>query len=125
MNAVDTNIFIYAQDVSAGAKHLKAQAILHALAQGSQTLLLWQVLGELVRKLRQWKDQGLLTRQEFDSRILTSRSMFSLHLPTTIVLDHALDLASRYSLSHWDRIAPRGLRHYALHGRHGRAANHR
>ena len=105
MNAVDTNILIYAQDVSQGHKHFKAQALLTALAQApSQTILPWQVLGELVRKLRQWKDQGLLTVGEFDVRVRTYRSMFPIRLPTLAVLDHALDLGNRYSLSHWDSM---------------------
>jgi len=105
MNAVDTNVFVYSQDTSDANKHTKAEGLLRTLAQNpSQTILLWQVLGELVRKLRQWKDQGLITKPEFDDRVRTLRVSFPLRLPSSIVLDHALDLANRFSLSHWDSM---------------------
>lgn len=105
MNAVDTNVFVYALDRTELVKQGKAQALLQRLASSpTPTYLLWQVLGELVRKLRQWKDAGTLTPQEFDGHIRSARAMFTIRLPTDAVLDHALDLADRYSLSHWDSM---------------------
>ena len=105
MNAVDTNVFVYALDRNEPVKQPKAQALLQRLAIASTpTLHLWQVLGELVRKLRQWKDAGTLTLAEFETHLKTTRKMFPLRLPAEIVLDHALDLSSRYSLSLWDSM---------------------
>lgn len=105
MNAVDTNVFVYAMDRNEPVKQPKAQALLQRLAlEPVPTFLMWQVLGELVRKLRQWRDRGTLAQAEFDVHLKSIRQMFPLRLPAEIVLDHALDLASRYSLSHWDSM---------------------
>jgi predicted nucleic acid-binding protein len=105
MNAVDTNVFIYSLDRTEPVKQAKAQALLTRLSTVTEpTVLLWQVLGELVRKLRQWEDRGTLTRPEFEAHLRSVRAMFPLHLPTEPVLDHALDLAGRYSLWHWDSM---------------------
>jgi predicted nucleic acid-binding protein len=105
MNAVDTNIFIYSLDGSDAAKQSKAQLLLRQLAAGpTPTFLLWQVLGELVQQLRRWKDQKLLTEAEFSNHVQVFRNLFLLVLPTPVVLDHALDLTQRFSLSHWDSM---------------------
>ena len=41
---------------------------------------------------------------EFDKHVQTIRSSFPVVFPTIGVLDHALDLAKHYSLSHWDSM---------------------
>jgi predicted nucleic acid-binding protein len=105
MNAVDTNIFIYSIDGHEPAKQLKAQQLLQQLRTAAEpTFLLWQVLGEMVQQLRRWKDQGKLTHAEFLQHVQTMRHLFPLALPKAAVLDHALDLTERYSLSHWDSM---------------------
>jgi predicted nucleic acid-binding protein len=105
MNAVDTNIFLYSIDQREPAKRAKAQQLFHQLLNTPvQTYLLWQVLAELVNQLRRWKDQGLVTDLEFAQHVLLFRTKFTLALPTSMVIDHALDLAKRYSLSHWDSM---------------------
>jgi predicted nucleic acid-binding protein len=103
MNAVDTNIFLYSIDRGEPAKQLKAQQLLLQLRAASQpTFLLWQVLGELGRQLRRWRDQGKITPTEFGQHIQAFRHLFPLVLPTPAVFDLALSLADRFSLSHWD-----------------------
>jgi predicted nucleic acid-binding protein len=103
MNAVDTNIFLYSIDRGEPAKQLKAQQLLLQLRTASQpTFLLWQVLGELGRQLRRWRDQGKLTPTEFRQHIQVLRYLFPLALPTSAVFDLALNLADYFSLSHWD-----------------------
>jgi predicted nucleic acid-binding protein len=105
MNAVDTNVFVYSLDRNEPLKQAKAQQLLQDLHVATQpTFLLWQVLGELVQRLRYWRDQGKITGPEFVQHVQVFRQLFPLALPTSGVLDHALDLAQRYSLSHWDSM---------------------
>ena len=105
MNAVDTNILLYSIDRNEPAKQLKAQQLLRRLhAAAEPTLLLWQVLGELTQQLRRWRDQGRLTPAEFALHIQAFRHLFPLALPTAEAFDSALDLAERFSLSHWDSM---------------------
>lgn len=105
MNAVDTNVFIYSLDHPEPAKKAKAEQLFqHLLTTNQRPCLLWQVLSELINQLRRWKDQGMLTEVEFDQHVQLFRTRFPLTLPTPAVIDHALDLAKRYSLSHWDSM---------------------
>ena len=105
MNAVDTNVFIYRLDRREPVKQGKARSLLRHLAlDTTPTVLLWQVLGELVRQLRYWQDQGRLTRDGFLRYVAVFRGLYPLIMPTPEVLDRALDLAGRHSLSHWDSM---------------------
>jgi predicted nucleic acid-binding protein len=105
MNAVDANIFLYSIDRSEPAIQLKAQQLLLQLrAAPRPTFLMWQVLGELGRQLRRWRDLGKLTPAEFEQHIQRFRHLFPLVLPTPAVFDLALSLADRFSLSHWDAM---------------------
>ncbi|MHB1422705.1 MAG: PIN domain-containing protein [Gemmataceae bacterium] len=105
MNAVDTNILIYSLDRNEPAKQLKAQQLLLQLRSAAEpTFLLWQVLGESVRQLRRWRDQGQLTDAEFLQHIKAFRYLFPILLPTVPVLDRALDFVQRFSLVHWDSM---------------------
>jgi predicted nucleic acid-binding protein len=105
MNAVDTNILMYSVDLKEPAKQAKAQQLLRQLVTTNDpTVLLWQVLTESARQLRRWKDKGELTDAEFAQHLQTFRNLFPLRFPTEVVLDRALDLASRYSLSYWDSM---------------------
>ena len=57
MNAVDTNVFIYRLDRREPIKQAKARDLLrHLGSDPTPTILLWQVLGELLRQLRSWQD---------------------------------------------------------------------
>lgn len=105
MNAVDSNILIYSIDTRDPIKQAKAAALLRGFATGMpQAILIWQVLAESVNQLRRWKDAGILTEAEFDQHAQSWRSMCPIAFPTIAVLDHALDLAKRYRLSHWDSM---------------------
>src|SRR3954467_6403925 len=103
MNAVDTNVLLYSIDRNEAAKQLKAQQLLQELHSAAEpTILLWQVLGETAQQLRRWRDRGKLTAAEFAQHAGAFRHLFPLVLPTIEVFDFALDLADRFSLSHWD-----------------------
>jgi predicted nucleic acid-binding protein len=105
MNAVDTNILLYTVDTNEPSKQVKAQQLLPQLAAGAEpTVLLWQVLAESVHQLRRWTNKGELTEAEFHQHVHRFRSVFPLSVPSLAALDNALDLAKRYSLSHWDSM---------------------
>jgi len=105
MNAVDTNVLIYRLDRSDPVKQAKARELLRQLATSTEpTVLPWQVLGELVRQLRYWQDEGQLSRDALLRYVAAFRSLFPVAMPTVSVLDRALDLTGRYSLSHWDSM---------------------
>jgi predicted nucleic acid-binding protein len=104
MNAVDSNILVYFVDKKELVKQPKAERLIRQLVAGGGTVMLWQVLVESIHQLRRWKDRGDLTVAEFDQHAQEFRSVFPVVFPTIDVLDHALDLTKRYSLSHWDSM---------------------
>jgi predicted nucleic acid-binding protein len=105
MNAVDTNVFIYSLDESAPVKQAKAQQLLDALAQPPvETLLLWQVAGELLNCLRKWQSAGRLASADVEAHFSDFLPMFPLTIPSARVFQISFDLHSRFSLSHWDSM---------------------
>ncbi len=105
MNAVDTNVLIYRLDRSDPAKQAEARDLLRQLASSAEpTVLPWQVLAELVRQLRYWQDQKRLTRGALLRYVATFRRLFPVAMPTVSVIDRALELTGRHSLSHWDSM---------------------
>jgi predicted nucleic acid-binding protein len=105
MNAVDTNVFVYYFDPTEPVKQAKAVALFQGLMMApASTVLHWQVLGEFAKQMRGWQDKGRITRAEFLNHVSAVRGFFPLALPTPNVLDLALDLSGRYSLSHWDSM---------------------
>lgn len=105
MNAIDTNVLIYRVDNRELIKQAKARALLSNLVSNpTRTVLFWQVLGEFARQLRYWQDQGRISRPSLLRYVSVVRRLFPLAMPVSGVLDRALDLAGRYSLSHWDSM---------------------
>ena len=105
MNAIDTNVLIYSIDRHDPVKRAKARALLRGLQPDPlKTILPWQVLGELVRFLRAWQDRGQITRPALLCYVHLFRNLFPLGMPMPAVLDRALDLSGRFSLSHWDSM---------------------
>ncbi|HUE71486.1 MAG TPA: PIN domain-containing protein [Pirellulaceae bacterium] len=105
MNAVDTNVLVYQMDQSEAVKSPKAVALLRMLAATPvETILLWQVAAEFLQQLRRWEATRGLSRTQWVKEFAAVRSSFRLVIPTSAVLDRSLDLADRYSLSHWDSM---------------------
>jgi predicted nucleic acid-binding protein len=105
MIAVDTNVLVYRIDRSEPVKQAKARMLMRRLAAGTEpTVMPWQVLCELVRQLRYWQDKKQLTRDAMLRYVAGFRRLFPVVMPTVAVLDRALALSARYSLSHWDSI---------------------
>ncbi|MEO8493645.1 MAG: PIN domain-containing protein [Planctomycetota bacterium] len=98
-------MLIYRLDRSDPLKQSKARELLRQLATDREpTILPWQVLGELIRQLRYWQDQKHITREMLLRHVATFRKLFPIAMPTLSVVDRAIDLTGRYSLSHWDSM---------------------
>lgn len=105
MNAVDTNVLVYSVDQDEPAKQAKAIELLDRLTQPPvETVLLWQAAGEFLSCLRRWQSASRVTAAEVEQYLNRALAMFPLFLPTRSVLGRALELHSRYSLSHWDSM---------------------
>lgn len=105
MNAVDTNILLYSIDGHEPAKQRVAQQLLQQLRSSTNpTVLLWQALGEFAQQLRRWREQDRLTSDEFSQHLQAFRHLFPLALPTSGTFDSAMNLADRFTLSHWDSM---------------------
>jgi predicted nucleic acid-binding protein len=105
MNAIDTNIFVYALDTDEPVKQVKAQALLQRLAPArGDTILLWQVAGELLSNLRKRETAGRITTAEVEAHFRDFLAMFPLAIPTAQVFVTYFDLRARFSLSHWDAL---------------------
>ncbi|MCY2989969.1 MAG: PIN domain-containing protein [Planctomycetota bacterium] len=105
MNAVDTNVVVYSLDQHEPAKRAKAGDLFNRLGQtGDRPVLLWQVAGELLSCLRKWEDRGRIARTDTPFYLQRIRAMFPLIMPSPLILEKALELSARYSLSHWDSM---------------------
>src|SRR5437879_367819 len=83
MNAVDTNIYVYALDADEPAKQGKAVDLFDRLMlQRAETVLVWQVAGEFLGQLRKWQSQGRLTSAEVEAAFDRARAMFSMRTPS-------------------------------------------
>lgn len=104
MNAVDTNVLIYAVDDDEPLKRQQARDFLRQLGRSEEPVLMWQVVGEFLACLRRWEHQrgydAQQTRRYYD--LITSR--LSVVFPDLSVPGASFDLRSRFSLSHWDSM---------------------
>lgn len=104
MIAIDTNVFVYSADDSDAAKHAIAKNLMLVRASAGDTVLLWQVASEFLRWLRKAVDKGSVSQIGADLAFREVRDLFKLKLPGERVLDIALDIYRRHSLSHWDSL---------------------
>jgi predicted nucleic acid-binding protein len=105
MIAIDTNVLIYSLDRNNLEKRAKARALLRRLrSERNEVIIPRQVIGEFLRYLRTLQDEDRLSRVHLERVVRGYRSLFPVALPTVRVVDHALSLTSRYSLSHWDSM---------------------
>jgi len=102
MNAVDTNVLIYAIDTQAGAKHQQARDFVDRL-DPDMTVMLWQVVQEFggvaARIGRQRKDDQ--TGRLLQARLI---EMFEILVPPVSVFAQAWTLGDRYKLSYYDAL---------------------
>ena len=100
MNAVDTNILIYARDPRDPAKQTIAASLLSSLTDGA---LLWQVACEYIAASRKLEPFGY-DRTQALADVADMREAWEIILPTWSVMDRAMRLLTRYQLSFWDAL---------------------
>jgi len=89
MNAIDTNVLVYAVDFNEPTKQAKAIDLLNRLSQPpTETVLLWQVVGEYLSCLRRWQSAGRVTDTLVEPYVNRMLAMYSLTLPT----NHRVDI---------------------------------
>ena len=98
---VDTNVLIYAYDLSAGARHERAKRLIAELWKSRRGALSVQVLQEFyvvgTRKLIQIAPADLRT-------ILNDLALWRVHSPGAADVLAAVDLHQRYQVSFWDAM---------------------
>jgi predicted nucleic acid-binding protein len=104
MNAVDTNVLIYASNSDARVKGPVAVALLDRLSNDpNPTVLPWQVLCEFtafVAKARQRSGAG----PEAFEYVSAIRERFRLVVPTAAVADLAIQIHLQDEVSIWDSL---------------------
>ncbi len=99
---VDTNILVYAYDISAGKKHTRAVQLMQVLWETRGGCLSIQVLQELyvniTRKIANPIDSST-ARQ-----IVADLSQWRVHAPESDNLLRAIDFLNTYKLSFWDAM---------------------
>jgi predicted nucleic acid-binding protein len=105
MNAIDTNVFVYAFDATEPAKQSKAREFFRSVFTSTEsTLIPRQVAVELLARFRKWEALGKMTGEEVGARFGEFLGVWTLALPTAKVFDGSFRLRSRHSLSHWDSL---------------------
>jgi predicted nucleic acid-binding protein len=100
MNAVDTNVLVYASDPRDPRKNAIANALVLSLRDA---VLLWQVACEYVNASRKLVAHGYEQDQAWHD-IQDLRKDWKLVLPDFDVFKEAERLFQRYSLSVWDSL---------------------
>lgn len=98
MNAVDTNVLLYAHDPRDARKQKIAIDLISHLVDG---VMLWQVANEYLAASRKLNQFGL-SMPVANTALNNFRRVWAPALPTWAVVDRALSLMSRHSLSYWD-----------------------
>jgi predicted nucleic acid-binding protein len=100
MNAVDTNVLIYAHDSRDPGKQSTAIFLLDSL---TDLALLWQVACEYVAASRKLVPFGYDLTKAWED-VHDMRSSWTTILPAWTIQDLAEDLMVNYSLSFWDAM---------------------
>lgn len=99
---VDTNVLIYAHDLSAGQKHIQAKTLIQKLWESRSGCLSIQVLQEFYVNVIQKVAKPLTSVAA--SQIISELAVWQVHSPwVTEVLD-AISIQDRYQISSWDAM---------------------
>jgi len=99
---VDTNILIYAHDLSSGEKHTHARKLIQELWQSGEGCLSIQVLQEFYVNVTQKVPKPLAP--EAAAQIIADLSVWQVHRPGVEDVLDAIRLQGRYQISFWDAM---------------------
>ncbi|MEN6407073.1 MAG: PIN domain-containing protein [Thermoguttaceae bacterium] len=100
MNAIDTNVLVYAHDSRDPQKQAVAISLIESL---SNPVLLWQVACEYISVSRKLEPLGY-SRQQAWQDVRDLRSVWAAALPSWDMLDRAEKIMNRHSLAFWDAM---------------------
>lgn len=99
---VDTNVLIYAHDLSAGEKHSRARDLLRGLWQSGQGCLSVQVLQEFYVNVTQKVAKPLAPEEA--GQIVADLAVWQVHRPGVEDILDAIGLQERHRISFWDAM---------------------
>jgi predicted nucleic acid-binding protein len=99
---VDTNILIYAHDISAGQKHIRARELIRSLWDSGEGCLSIQVLQEFYVNVTQKVEKPLGKTEA--AQIISDLGVWDVHRPTVDDIQRAIRLQIRYQTSFWDAM---------------------
>jgi len=99
---VDTNILVYAHDLTQGAKHDHARALVQSLWESENGVVSTQVLQELCVSLRRKVARPLPV--EGMRKLLEDYASWEVVVNTAESVIRALDIEGRYGISFWDAL---------------------
>jgi predicted nucleic acid-binding protein len=99
---VDTNILMYAHDVSAGAKHERAKALIEELWRDRSGVISTQVLQELAVNLR--RKAGRPLHAKATREIIRDYLAWQIVVNGTESILEALDIEAKFQISFWDAL---------------------
>ncbi|WP_045410796.1 PIN domain-containing protein [Thermoanaerobacterium saccharolyticum] len=99
---VDTNILVYAHDISAGRKHEIAKKLLKDLWNTRNGCLSTQVLSEFYVTITKKVKRPLSPSQA--SQIISDLGLWKLDIPNVEDILDAIQISQRYMISFWDSL---------------------
>ena len=99
---VDTNILVYAHDITQGTKHERARELVNSLWESGDGVLSTQVLQELCVTVRRKAARPL--SPENTRKLIEDYVKWPVVVNTAESVLEALDLESRYQISFWDAL---------------------
>lgn len=99
---IDTNILVYAHDVSAGSKHAHAIDLLASLWDSRSACISIQVLQEFYVTIAQ-KVPNVVDRTRAKD-IVASLALWRTHTPNAEDIISAVEVQQRFQLSFWDAM---------------------
>lgn len=99
---IDTNILVYAHDVTAGMKHERARDLTQRLWLTRQGCLSIQVMQEFYAVVTRTKSSSLTP--EVAARIISKLSEWTVHRPTVDSVLGAIRIQARHHISFWDAL---------------------
>ncbi|GFN22416.1 PIN domain-containing protein [Thermanaeromonas sp. C210] len=99
---VDTNVWVYAHDTSAGERHARAKALITELWQSGNGCLSVQVLQDFYVTVTQKVRKPL--SPETAARIIEYLSNWRVHTPDARDVLAAINIQQRYGISFWDAM---------------------
>jgi predicted nucleic acid-binding protein len=99
---VDTNIFLYAYDISDPAKRKKAADLIKSLWGNKCGCISIQVLQELYVNLTRKIPHPMSSIEA--KQIIVDLKSWKHHVPDSISLEKAIDMESKFRLSFWDAM---------------------